>query len=108
MDDEAKSARRAERIQQKKAERLAAKAAAEAARDAERGAPPAAVQGWRVEPDMVPDMLAVWELCMVRRQHSGHVPCLLSIVQPLTCVCVYDPFTSRNAADTCTLNQQCV
>lgn len=48
-------------------ERLAAKREKEEQADSARGEPPAAVVQWRVPPDMVPEVLAVWEMCMVSR-----------------------------------------
>lgn len=56
--------RREARMLRKFEERLAAKREKEEQADSARGEPPAAVVQWRVPPDMVPEVLAVWEMCM--------------------------------------------
>lgn len=58
---ELKQQRREARWQRRRAEQQAALAAADAA----RGEPPELNSDFRVDPDMVPEVLAVWEMCMV-------------------------------------------
>lgn len=58
---ELKRQRQEAKWERRRAEHLAKLAAA----DSDRGDPPEAVADWRVDPDMVPEVLAVWEMAMV-------------------------------------------
>ncbi|MEW5299388.1 MAG: hypothetical protein WDW36_002408 [Sanguina aurantia] len=76
----------AARAVDRRAERASAKAAALAAADSARGPPPAACSDWHMDADMVPSVLALWEMCMTFNDLLHLPPFPLRYLEAAICV----------------------